>query len=247
MTDVIYDSSIRSPDPSSLPFTPTRSVYPNPGYLGSSSHVAIFNHISSNGDHETGATSDTAASPCLQLDSDDRLMRLGADALKQLLGTFHPEELTNLVTFWVERGTNLALAGPFVQGCTQTVSELPSSSDGNWNLVYARLLQQNSNRPLQVNNTNVTSFTAQFLQQNVRWETLGIFFSAVCRATIDIPFFPSLYSTEKEQCALRRMATKLSDHALEIALSLDCLNDIQLMLQYENFIVHSYVNGDQSE
>jgi hypothetical protein len=69
----------------------------------------------------------------------------------------------------------------------------------------------------------------------------------VSRATIDIPFFPLLYNTEEQQYNLRRLATKLSDFALEISLSLDCLNDLQLMVQYENFIVHSYVDGDQSE
>lgn len=76
---------------------------------------------------------------------------------------------------------------------------------------------------------------------------LGYFFSAVTRATIDIPFFPSLYTIEKEQYSLRRLTTKLSDCALEICLSLDCLNDLQLFFQYENFIVHSYMDGDQSE
>jgi hypothetical protein len=69
----------------------------------------------------------------------------------------------------------------------------------------------------------------------------------VSRATIDIPFFPLLYNTEEQQYTLKRLATKLSDFSLEISLSLDCLNDLQLMVQYENFIVHSYVDGDQSE
>ncbi|KAL3417430.1 hypothetical protein PVAG01_11430 [Phlyctema vagabunda] len=39
---------------------------------------------------------------------------------------------------------------------------------------------------------------------------------------------------------------RYSDSCIEIAISLDCLNDLQLFLQYENFILHSFVEGDQS-
>jgi hypothetical protein len=59
--------------------------------------------------------------------------------------------------------------------------------------------------------------------------------------------FPQLFKTEKDQFILRRLSTKLSDLALDITLSLDCLNDLQLVLQYENFIVHTHVDGDQSK
>jgi hypothetical protein len=177
------------------------------------------------------------------------MTRRGADALRQLLGAFPLHAVINLVNFWLAKGVNLALAGPFVEQSAETMNHLLSSmSDENWHLVYARHLLQNSARPLQFDRTSdIASFSAQFLYQNARWETVGIFFSAVSRATIDIPFFPSLYLSEKEQYALRKMATKLCDYALEISLSLDCLNDLQLIFQYENFIVHSNVEGDQSE
>lgn len=156
--------------------------------------------------------------------------------------------MKELVMFWLAKGTNLALAEPFVAQCTESVSQLFESHDENWHLVYARRLLQNSARPLHFNaSTDLASFSSQFLDHYARWETLGIFFAAVSRATIDIPFFPALYTTEEQQYALRRLATKLSDFALEISLSLDCLNDLQLIVQYENFIVHSYVDGDQSK
>lgn len=150
--------------------------------------------------------------------------------------------------FWLAKGANLALAEPFVAQCTQSVSQLFTYHDENWHLVYARRLLHNSAQPLQFDETSdLASFSAQFLDHNSRWETLGIFFAAVTRATIDIAFFPSLYTTEQEQYTLRRLCTKLCDLALEISLSLDCLNDLQLIMQYENFIVHSYVDGDQSK
>lgn len=156
--------------------------------------------------------------------------------------------MKDLVLFWLSKDANLALAEPFVAPVSESVSQLFTSHDENWHLVYAQRLLQNSAGPLQFGvSSDLESFSAQFLDHHARWETLGIFFAAVSRATIDIPFFPLLYNTEERQYNLRRLATKLSDFALEISLSLDCLNDLQLMLQYENFIVHSYVDGDQSE
>ncbi|KAJ5674147.1 hypothetical protein N7462_009586 [Penicillium macrosclerotiorum] len=155
--------------------------------------------------------------------------------------------MKDLVQFWLDKGTNLALAEPFVAQCANSVSQLFMSHDEHWHLVYARRLLQNSAQPLDITEcSDLASFSTQFLDHCSRWETLGVFFTAVSRATIDIPFFPLLYHTEVEQYALSRLATKLSDFALEISLSLDCLNDLQLILQYENFILHSYVDGDQS-
>lgn len=236
--------SLHSPEPSPS-FSPRRNPYPNPGYLGSSSHSAIFKHITPDGDPGTHAADVASALP--QLAGDNHLLLQGADILRQIIDTYALTAMKDLVMFWLAKGANLALAEPFVQQCAESMSQLFTSMDEKWHLVYARCLLQNSAQPLEFNiSSDISSFSAQFLAHNSRWETLGIFFAAVTRATIDIPFFPSLYTTEEEQYSLRRLSTKLSDFALEISLSLDCLNDLQLIIQYENFIVHSYVDGDQS-
>lgn len=241
----VEKQSFKSPDPSPS-FSPRRNPYPNPGYLGSSSHAAIFKHITPD-DHSSGAHavgSELSTEPWV---GDNHLLLQGADVLKHILTLYSLSSMKELVMFWLAKGTNLALAEPFVAQCTESVSQLFESHDENWHLVYARRLLQNSARPLLFNaSTDLASFSSQFLDHYARWETLGIFFAAVSRATIDVPFFPALYTTEEQQYTLRRLATKLSDFALEISLSLDCLNDLQLILQYENFIVHSYVDGDQS-
>jgi hypothetical protein len=93
----------------------------------------------------------------------------------------------------------------------------------------------------------IETFCGLFCRTSARWETLGIFFTAVSRATIDVAQFDGLYNSEQERRALRRLAMRFSDSCLDIALSLDCLNDLQLILQYENFILHSLVDGDQSK
>lgn len=242
----LIQSNLSSPDPSPS-FTPRRNPYPNPGYLGSSSHAAIFKHITTDGDPNTAAHTGASESPPPQWIGDNYLLLQGADVLRHLLNAYPLSATKELVMFWLSKGANLALAEPFVAQCAESVSKLFASNDENWHLVYARRLLHNSAQTLQFNQSmDLSEFSMQFMEQNCRWETIGIFFAAVSRATIDIPFFPSLYTTEEDQYNLRRLATKLCDFALEISLSLDCLNDLQLIIQYENFIVHSYVDGDES-
>ena len=118
----------------------------------------------------------------------------------------------------------------------------------NWHLTLTRDLLQNSDRPLEFDGKSTLSgYTKQFCFDSVRWETLGIFLSAVIRANFDVSFFPSLYTTESGREELRKSAARLSAICLELCLSLDCLNDLQLVLQYESFIVHTYIDGDQSK
>lgn len=215
-----------------------------------SSHAAIFEHITTeNGDNGPARTC-TANNESLSPEwvGDNHLLLQGADVLRHLLTSYPLSALKELVMFWLAKDANLALAEPFVADCAESVSQLFKSHDENWHLVYARRLLQNSAQPLQFSSTTgLSEFSTQFLEHNCRWETLGIFFAAVSRATVDIPFFPLLYTSDEDQYRLRKLVTKLGDFALEISLSLDCLNDLQLIVQYENFIVHSYVDGDQSE
>ncbi|PYH98276.1 hypothetical protein BO71DRAFT_371466 [Aspergillus ellipticus CBS 707.79] len=246
-------SSRQSQTPSSPPFTPrTTNPYPNPGFLGSSSHVAIFNHISSEDSHGPDTYHASASEPISidpQSAGENILLMQGADVLKQLLNTFPLTAMRDLVLLWLAKGTNLALAEPFTQQCSENINQLfmMCSQEENWHLAYAQRLLENSRRPLICEeSSDLASFSDQFLNQNYRWESMGIFLCAVSRATIDIAFYPTLYTTERDQIALRKLSTRMGDLALEIALSLDRLNDLQLVLQYENFIVHSHVNGDQS-
>ncbi|CAI7588684.1 unnamed protein product [Penicillium glandicola] len=250
-------SSTSLHSPSRLPpdqpsFTPRHNPYPNPGFLGSSSHVAIFNEISPQDYHTSDtyhASEDMTMLMQSQSTGENILLIQGADILRQLFNTFPLAAMKDFVTFWLATGANLALAEPFTEKCTENMTRLFTSfsQEENWHLAYAQRLTQNSREPLHFSSTSdIESFTAQFLDQKFRWESLGIFLSAVSRATIDISFFPPLFKTEKDQFVLRKLSTKLSDLALDIALSLDCLNDLQLVLQYENFIVHTHVDGDQS-
>ncbi|KAJ6025673.1 hypothetical protein N7444_013352, partial [Penicillium canescens] len=242
-----------SPAQPSSCYTPRANPYPNPGFLGSSSHVAIFNQIFPQEYHasETYRASGPDVAMLMQSQSagENLLLIQGADVLRQLLNTFPLAAMKEFVMFWLATGTNLALAEPFTEKCTENMTRLFTtfSQEDNWHLAYAQRLTENSRKPLHFHGmSEISEFSAQFLDQKFRWESLGIFLSAVSRATIDISFFPPLFKTENDQFALRKLATRLSDLALDIALSLDCLNDLQIVLQYENFIMHTHVDGDQS-
>lgn len=76
---------------------------------------------------------------------------------------------------------------------------------------------------------------------------MGIFFTAPGRASLNVVNFTSLFKYPGQRRDLAKTLTYIGDCCLEICLSLDCLNDRQVMLQYENFILHSQVHGDQSQ
>jgi hypothetical protein len=234
-----------------------RGRYPNPGHLGSSSHVALFEQIPS--ESPTGAESISTADFAWPVQLQDELsesvgsgiscMHL-AKTLKVLDEEFRISSLIDLVKFWLAKGVNLALAEPIVLQCTESAEQFLAprrSTDSNYYSSLVQDLVNNSASPLAFSKTSTLSdYTHQFCGQNIRLETLGIFLVTVIRATIDIPFFPPLYAIEAQRRRLRYLGTALINSTLELCLSIDCLNDLQLIFQYEHWIVMSYIYGDQS-
>lgn len=246
-------------NPSREPSQPTASnnlgrLYPNPGYLGRSSHVAIFDQIFSDQDdngESTAPAHNSSPNPgrCLTADQ-SRLVKQGAECLKELLGKCNLGGMKDLISFWRAKGANLALAGPFVELCAESASCSPLSSfhGDDWHVALAQRLMENTARPLEYDvTTNFAAYSAQLLHSRTRWETLGLFLCAVLRATMDIPFFPSLFTTPAQKRDFRNMIMRHIGCALEVCMSMDCLNDLQLFLQYEHFIIYSYMDGDQSK
>jgi hypothetical protein len=241
---------VRDPQPAEVPSK--RKAYPNPGHLGTSSHVTIFNQIHLDGnvfpDPGVSHTPPVQGSLVQPMRPDSRSHQ-AAENIKRLFNNFDLASMRDLVKFWLAKGVNLALAEPFVEQCVDMMDHvLIMTHEGHWDLALASRLLQNSDCPLEYDrNSTLSDFAGQFCNTDVRWETLGIFLLAVVRATFDIPFSPSLYTTEDGKHQLRKAAVRLSAYCLETCLSLDCLNDLQLILQYEDFIVGTYIDGDQSK
>jgi hypothetical protein len=169
-----------------------------------------------------------------------------------LLDQLQVSALASLVRFWLKKGVNLALAEPFVETCVDAAVEWRELSDplvgSNDTIQRARDLLENSHRSLMFHKHSTPSeYLQQISGKNLRWESLGIFLTAASRAALDTSSFAPLYNSDERRRGLIKALLYIGDCCLETCLALDCLNDLQLVLQYENLIVHSQVDGDQSQ
>lgn len=238
--------------------SPQPHQYPNPGFLGLPSHSAIFNQVSSCEmpgncnivDDEMAQ--EPVSSACRTMLKGQSVTDRAIQALSQIF-QMDVGGLYNLVQAWLDMGVNLPLAEPFVARCATATHALwnmvPSGQDlDTWTIQQAKSLLKNTRTKINLHrDLSAAEYFAQMLGDNLRWETLGIFFTAASRAAMEIACFPPLYTQNEQRRDLLNAVTYLGDCCSEICLSLDCLNDLQLVLQFENFIVHSQVDGDQSE
>lgn len=227
----------------------TRNCYPNPGYLGASSHVAIFDHLSSKENPlrvsslTAEATSLPAFDSSLEFEGEIQAAKV-SKCIKTLLQEFPLKGLIDLISFWRATGPNLSLAEPFVDLCYSAWDNSRAALPQD--LAYARWLIQNSTHPLADGPSfTLEQYASQFLGPSTRLETVGLLFCAVIRAASEVNIFPSLYLTSDRRQTLLGLALNITNVAVEICLSMDRLNDLQLVLQYENFISHSFVFGVQ--
>ncbi|KAF2704996.1 hypothetical protein K504DRAFT_506464 [Pleomassaria siparia CBS 279.74] len=254
ITPVPVPSSSPVPAPSSSPApAPLAKLlkksqhYPNPGYLGPSSHTTFFDHLSAG--NSPGTNIDGRQQDTWKTVVNDGKIAHGAALIDQIRSSAHISLWGSLVEAWTALGINLPLAESFTMQCTQTVQTLFQCSspgeEGSVDLSRDLFLRSCSSLAMSVDSL-LEHFCATFCGTNARWETVGLFFTAVSRATIDIPCFDALYKLDRERRSLQRLAMHYADSCLDISLSLDCLNDLQLILQYENFILHSLVDGYHS-
>ncbi|RKK91727.1 hypothetical protein BFJ68_g16112 [Fusarium oxysporum] len=161
-------------------------------------------------------------------------------------------QLYLLVQSWRGTKANLPLAEPLVSRFAEATLEFWNLFDTDldpdvWTTQQARFLLKNTQQSINMTATStVGDFFAQVLGDNLRLEVLGIFLTAASRAAIDVPSFTPLYTSYQQKQALVKILTYTGDCCLESCLSLDCLNDLQLVFQYENLILHTQVDGDQS-
>ncbi|KAJ5721970.1 hypothetical protein N7488_000005 [Penicillium malachiteum] len=171
------------------------------------------------------------------------------------LQTFREGFLACLVRSWLERGVNLPLAEPFVAHCAAAVVNWTNPTSPLRGHPNPRIdfhhridsLLRNTQKTIDVRQDSGFEFLIeQITGPDLRLEVLGIFLTAAARAACDTSVFPGLFNSDKQRHALIKFLSFLGDSCLETCLEFDCLNDLQLILQYENFILHSQVYGDQS-
>lgn len=127
--------------------------YPNPGYLGSSSHTTLFDQLR--------FEKDIGPSECIQehvssadaptdYTVDEIRISRGAEFILELHRGSIIRSLARLFEIWITKGTNLALAGPFTGPCAATVTRMLSQCDGGQAtaLEISRELFYHSRRPI---------------------------------------------------------------------------------------------------
>jgi hypothetical protein len=233
----------------SVPEGPPDTLYPNPGHQGPSSHATIFNELRSANVDVHDSIPGTRAWPSSTRSNFNYSVHQAATYLDQLLSLGSLATFKEHIDFWRAKGVNLALAEPLMQPCLDAVAileEIWTTQRSDSQKLVLHLLE-NSRRPLRLScNSTLRDFQAQICGTHVRLETLGILLCATVHAT-DVALFPPLYVSDEARYGLRLLATRLCDVIVALCLELDCLNDLQLILQWEHFHVHSNVSGDQSE
>jgi hypothetical protein len=229
--------------------------YPNPGFQGTSSHVAIFEQLPCHVDQKQTpvSTATTASTGCVVRDPSHCCCNRsqGAQIIEDFLDKLDVYRVSALIAFWLATDTNLgALGGYFVPGCVKAVEGhllAPHHDVGLHAATLAERLNANSKRALVFDETSsFQQMKGELCGENIRWETLVITLVAGGRAAADIRFFPPLYKDDTERDELQKLLSRLAERCLEAAVSLDRINEFLLISQYENFILYTVLFGDQS-
>lgn len=221
------------------------NVYPNPGYQGLSSHTSIFNQVNASSGATDGFLQVKNPLPNETINNLEDHEASRHAALLADIQKLNIKASTELIIHWISRGINLALAGPLVMSCVDSVGTLFNTTSGAG--LVTTLFRSSRERISADGSMAVSTFCERFCRSETGWATLGMFLIALSRAIEDTDSYPLLYDARNGQQRLQKLALQYADQCLEICLSLDCLNDLQLILQYESFIAHSMIDGDQSE
>lgn len=161
--------------------------------------------------------------------------------------TFSFSRIGNLVEFWLARGANLALAEPIAHACMRCLPHLDDLSGVlEWEDFCHRAFDNSQGLQQLDQLTDLHDYIVQFTDQAIRLEALGLCLAMIIRAASDIKFFPDVYTYSSQREDLVTFSMQLYDQILDICVALNQPSDLQLILQYENWIVHSYFDGDQS-
>ncbi|KAK1855964.1 hypothetical protein CCHR01_01346 [Colletotrichum chrysophilum] len=255
------EPALSQPDPDHGPHVPRNApqpnissilvrprTYPDPGYLGHSSHTTVFGHLSlEQGGLRNVVGRQRIDRPGQQIN--EAQVARGADLIEQLYRFPHLHSCFKLVKTRLGTGANLALAASFTEQCTLTAERLLSPSSDRFDAAeISASLFKSSCRPLEVvTSTTSEAFCSQFNGGAARWETLALFCISVSRALLACRSWAMPpFDTQNERCRVQTLFMHFADSCVDICLSLDCLNDLHLVLQYENYIIHSLIDGDQS-
>lgn len=165
-----------------------KDIYPDPGYLGSSSSSAVFEEIKDQiliqaSSALDGLSKDEAARAELLWESDSCKIKAGAELLATLCDP-NSFDLTNtLLTKWQAQDLHCSIVHPFFDACWNSIKtlfqQLRDSNDVKMDsLRLSEQILANTLQPFHIDgNTTFLAFTQQFTGCHLRWEAVGLVFA----------------------------------------------------------------------
>ena len=170
--------------------------------------------------------------------------------------------LTDLPTYepfiehWLDYARGIALIAPFMPQCMASVKRdlyepCVKARSERALLQASELLSKNSSKPLKLPpNMNFRQYHTLFTGENLRWEAVGMLFTAVgLSASTMLATDATLVVTKAASIDKRGLAHRMleaSDASIAFCEQTGHLNDPGMWLTYENFLLMSLVIGDSS-
>ncbi|KFY85283.1 hypothetical protein V500_08541 [Pseudogymnoascus sp. VKM F-4518 (FW-2643)] len=171
------------------PIVPTSSIaqsrlYPNPGFLGSSSFEAVVHELSDQNQQcittpENIRIDREVARATAQSTQDLQRVENGADVLRLALNLRKFDATKLLFSEWRGHGSEQFLGSTcatlFQESFSADMAEIERSTDQtNSILSMSRRLFENSTKPFDISDTmSVKEFYSLYTESNLRWETIG--------------------------------------------------------------------------
>lgn len=184
---------------------------------------------------------------------EDALVQEGASILTLLsdLPSYEP-----FIEQWLEYARGIALIAPFVPQCLISVKRdlydpFVKAKSGRALLHASEMLFKNSAKPLKMPpNMTFQQYHTLFTGANLRWEAIGMLFTAVgLSASYMLVTDASLELTKTASIDQRSLAHRMleaSDTCIAFCEQSGHLNDPGMWLIYENFLLMTLVVGDSN-
>ncbi|OAA53612.1 Zn(2)-C6 fungal-type DNA-binding domain protein [Niveomyces insectorum RCEF 264] len=255
------------PEPPALQLT----MYPNPGFQGSSSLNTILDTVERGtsydanidpalvpGDGEQASAEDDAGGEEASIQntmlvmSGTAMVEEGAQVLELLTTLLTHGILQHLFEEWMGKGLEVhvgsLLVRPFLDSIADVMAPVQQAAGYQAGLlVLSRRLFNAAKISTEINGTvSLPEFAEQYTGQNLRWETVGLILALAGNAVSKLRAPHPVYKTEQERHTLGRNLLHSSNKCASFSESLDILNDVQIIFLYESFLLHSAYFGHQS-
>ena len=229
---------------------------PAPGFLGSTSYSAVYTENGHELDEETDDTGDgpNRLQRSLVTPHNQRNVEEGLVSLRHLQNF---PQLEAIAIGWREQACDSTLMSAHLLRCIKSIRDdlyTPLANKGSEEdlRAVARRLFDGFSRQIKIPpGCKFLEYPDQFTGKNIRWETLGLFFTAVglgvMQLSVSDPLLAFVGNSQEGKQSLSRQMLDASDACICFCDDAGHLNDPSIWLLTENTLLMSQVLGDTSE